>query len=70
MNKLLTNFKTECKIYPMNEGLLTSVGTPFFSAEKFFWRGDMVMAKFFEKFEELYQLIWKFLYDTVLKGLK
>lgn len=30
----------------------------------------MVMAKFFEKFEELYQLIWKFLYDTVLGGLK
>ena len=28
------------------------------------------MAKFFEKFEELYQLIWKFLYDTVLGGLK
>ena len=27
------------------------------------------MAKFFEKFEELYQLIWKFLYDTVLGGL-
>ncbi len=46
------------------------VGTPFFSAEKFFRRGVIIMAKFFEKFEEIYKAIWKFLYETILKDLQ
>ena len=46
------------------------VGTPFFSAEKILWGGERVMDKFFAKFEELWQLVWKFLYDTILGGLK
>lgn len=28
------------------------------------------MAEFFAKFEEIWAIIWKFLYSTVLAGLK